>query len=238
MNINIAICDDERTEIIYLSEFVRKWAAGRGISLRISDYESAEKFLFTYEDDKAVDILLLDIQMKTMDGVELARRIRKDNEAVQIIFITGYPDFIADGYDVSALHYLMKPVKEDKLFEVLDRAVKSLTKQKRAILLNIDGGSLRILIDEIIYVEALDHFLEVQAAGQKYTVKMPLYELERKLTGNFIHCHRSYIVNLSYIRKITRTEVVLDSGQILPLSRRLYANVNKAMMKYLTGGAK
>lgn len=237
MDMNVVICDDEYAEITYLATLVRKWAAERGISLRLSDYESAECFLFAYEDDKAVDILLLDIQMKKMDGVELARHIRKDNETVQIVFITGYSDFIADGYDVSALHYLMKPVKEDRLFEILDKAVKNVSKQRRTLLLNTDGGIFRIFMDEIEYVEALNHDLEVQAAGQKYTVKMPLYELKRKLSDSFIHCHRSYIVNLSRIRKITRMEITLDSGQMIPISRRLYANVNQAMMKYLIGGA-
>lgn len=77
-------------------------------------HDSAEKFLFHYADDKAWDILLLDIEMGAMDGVTMAKRVRQDNEAVQIVFITGYSDYIAEGYEVAALHYLMKPVNKDR----------------------------------------------------------------------------------------------------------------------------
>ena len=234
--INISVCDDERAEITYLTALVRQWAAARDLAVRLSGCESAESFLFAYEDDKTTDILLLDIQMKDMDGVELARQLRKDNDAVQIIFITGYPDFIAEGYDVSALHYLMKPVKEDKLYEVLDKAVKTILKSQKAIHLDTDGGSIRLFTDEIIFIEAYGHFLEIQTTQQKHTAKIPLREIENKLTSDFIRCHRSYIVNMRFIKKITRTEVTLDSEKAIPLSRRLYADVNIAMIKYLKGG--
>ncbi len=234
--INITICDDERAQVEYLSAIVQQWANARGTAIRICDYNSAESFLFHYEQDKSADILLLDIQMKAMDGVALARHIRIGNDSVQIVFITGYPDFIAEGYDVSALHYLMKPVNEEKLREVLDKATARIAKGKEMILLSIDDGSVRISAEDIVYVEVFNHTLEIQTIREKLSVKMPLYELESKLTRDFVRCHRCYVVNLRCVKKITRTEITLDSGQTLPLSRRLYADVNKAMLKFLTGG--
>jgi len=229
--LNIAICDDERTEIEYLRTLCGEWSAARGTPLRLADYANAESFLFAYEDDKSADILLLDVQMGTMDGVTLARRIREENKSVQIVFITGFPDYMAEGYDVAALHYLIKPVKAGKLFEVLDRAAGNLARQAASLML--DG--VRIAMDEIIFIEALDHTLEIHTARGKHAVKMPLYKLEPMLSGDFVQPHRSYMVNMRHIRKITRTAVTLDSGQDLPLSRRQYTAVNKAMMKYLTG---
>ena len=129
----IFICDDVQAESKLLTALVRQWAQAQDTAVYISTFESSESLLFAYEDDKSVEILLLDIQMKNMNGVELARRIHEDNKAVQIIFITGFPDFISEGYDVSALHYLIKPVKKGKLFEVLDRAAERLGKSEQAV---------------------------------------------------------------------------------------------------------
>lgn len=89
-------------------------------------FSSAEAFIFHCVENKEYDVLLLYIEMGNMDGVTLARQIRKSNKNVQIVFITGYSDYIAEGYDVEALHYLMKPLKDEKLFDVLDRAVNKL----------------------------------------------------------------------------------------------------------------
>lgn len=234
--INIAICDDERAEIEYLSARVRTWAAKRSFAVRISAWESAESFLFAYAEDKSVDILLLDIQMAGMDGVELARRIRRDNDGVQIIFITGFPDYIAEGYDVSALHYLMKPVHEEKLDAVLDKAIRQRARVSPRLYLTLDGESVCIRTDEVVCIETFDHLLEITTVQETHSVKMPLYELESRLTPDFIRCHRCCTVNMRYIKKITRKEIVLDSGKTLPLSRRLYPEVNRALLKHLTGG--
>ena len=128
MSLHIGICDDEQVEIQYLQKIVLDWAHTGHHNISINLFPSSEAFLFNHENDKNFDILLLDIQMGDMDGVELAKLLRNSDKLVQIIFITGFPDFIAEGYEVSALHYLMKPVKEEKLFEVLDKAVSRLQK--------------------------------------------------------------------------------------------------------------
>jgi len=109
MTYHIAICDDSASDIEYVGSAVQKWAEQSDNIIKIDRFSSAEEFLCHYEDDKSYDILLLDIEMKALSGVELAKAVRKDNESVQIIFITGYSDYIAEGYEVSALHYLMKP---------------------------------------------------------------------------------------------------------------------------------
>ena len=117
-----AICDDRAEDAQLVAQYVREWGESREESVALEMFPSAEAFLFAYDEDKNFDLLLLDVEMGGMDGVTMARRVRAENTAVQIVFITGYTDYIAEGYDVAALHYLVKPVREEKLFEVLDRA--------------------------------------------------------------------------------------------------------------------
>jgi len=233
--INISLCDDELAEITYLSSLVRNWAAARGVDARLSGYQSAESFLFAYEEDKSVDILLLDIQMGGMDGVELARRMRKDNETVQIIFITGFSDFIAEGYDVSALHYLMKPVKEEKLHEVLDKAADRLKKAEQTLLVQTPDATAKVLLADILYIEAFAHYVAIQTNTASIETRANIGEIEQSVGEGFIRCHRSYIVGLQHIRRITKTDVILDDGKNIPLSRRLYTEVNLAFIEFYKG---
>ncbi|MDE7285047.1 MAG: response regulator, partial [Lachnospiraceae bacterium] len=114
MNYKISVIDDNSADTEYVAALAGRWAESEGHSLRIFTFPSAEAFLFQYEEEQDFDILLLDIEMEEMTGVELAKKVRQGNDAVQIVFITGYPDFIAEGYEVSALHYLMKPVSYEK----------------------------------------------------------------------------------------------------------------------------
>lgn len=230
---HIAICDDERTEIKYLSSLVNRWAGQRSNIVRISDYDSAENFLFHLEDEQNIDILLLDIQMKKMDGVQLAHRIRKNNESMQIIFITGYPDFMAQGYDVSALHYLIKPVKEEKLFEVLDKAVLHLDKSSRIIRFPKTGGDIKIKADSIIYAEVLSHRVVLYLAdGKKEDFSMRISDMQLLLGEGFFKCHRSYIVSMKHVTRVTKTAMVLDNSREIPLSRDLYDEANQEFIMY------
>ena len=129
----IAICDDETIDTDYLCGLVEKWEAYAKHTVQIKTFVSAEEFLFHYEEDKVWHILLLDIEMGKINGVELAKKIRIKNKEVQIIFITGYNDYISDGYDVEALHYILKPVYKEKLYEVLSRACERLKKEEAAL---------------------------------------------------------------------------------------------------------
>ena len=230
--VNVAICDDERVEITFLASIVRKWAAARCVGVCLSEYESAESFLFSYEEKKTIDILLLDIQMGGMDGVSLAKKIRSANREIQIIFITGYMAYIADGYDVEALHYLIKPVTDEKLNAILDRAMDKLARNERAIFISHAGENTRIPLYEIRYIEVWHNYTTIHAKIE-YTVKKTLGELEKELGDSFFRVGRSGIVNLRFVQSTTRTEVHLLDGVVVPLSRGLYEALNRAMIERL-----
>ena len=230
---SIAICDDDLVDAKYISDLVTGWANGRTISLKT--YPSAEAFLFQYEAAKDYDVLLLDIEMGAMDGIELAKQVRKSNQSVQIIFITGYPDHMSEGYEVSALHYLLKPVQKDKLFSVLDRAVENIVRQRKSEVFDTVGGQVKLYLDHILYAEAFLHSTELKTASESYSLNEPISKLEKKLGDGFVRCHRSYIVNLKWISRISRNELTLDNGICLPLSRRLAEDVRRRFIAYYRG---
>lgn len=228
----IAVCDDNNADIVYITSLVSQWAEESGCMAKLDSFFSAESFLFQYEEKKDYDILLLDIEMGKKNGVELARQIRKENDHIQIVFVTGFSDFVMDGYEVEALHYLIKPVDQGKLCEVLNRAVKNLNKAERTLLFTVDGEALRIPAGEILTVEAFAHTVVISTQKGSFRVNMPISEAEKRLGEGFVRCHRSYIAGLAHIRRIARNAVILDNGTEVPLSRGSYQKVNQAFIMY------
>jgi len=232
MNYQIAICDDNTIDLKYVEAFVQEWAHNSQNTINISTFPSAEAFLFNYEEKhENYDILLLDIEMGNMDGVELAKQIRRENETVQIVFITGYSDYISEGYEVAALHYLIKPVKKEKLFQILDRAVQKIQKNEQTLYLELSDETVRISVYEIKYLEVQQNYVTIHAKND-YTIKKTLSEFERELDERFYRMGRSFIVNLLYIRKITKTDVFLSDGTVIPLPRGQYEPLNRAFISH------
>ena len=229
MKVNFAICDDSVVDSNYVKELVTQWANDKKYQVNIDIFSSAEAFIFHYVENKEYDVLLLDIEMGNMDGVTLARQIRKSNKSVQIVFITGYSDYIAEGYDVEALHYLMKPLKKEKLCDVLDRAVNKIMQNEKHLVLNTFDEMIRIPLHEIIYIDVDRNYVTVHS-NKDYTVKKTLAEIEKELDERFFRIGRSAIVNLKYISRVTKTDVYLNNGIILQLPRGIYEALNRAII--------
>ena len=235
MHLRIAICDDEAAQIEYLRRTVTDWASARDHTVVLQCFSSAEAFLFEYEEDRAYDILLLDIEMDRLNGVELARRIRADNGDVQIAFVTGYPDFISEGYEVSAIHYLIKPVKAEKLSEVLDRAAAARERGRRYVLLPDGKELLRIAVDEMVYGESDGHYVLLHTGNDSYRLRMTVPELTEYLGDGFCRISRSFVVGLAHVQRVGKTVVTLDNGTELPQGRGMYDEISRALVKYLRG---
>ncbi len=229
MKYKVAICDDSDADRRYIMNMVRSWASAAGHEVQIDGFPSAESFLFRYAGESDYDILLLDIEMGAMDGVTMAKELRKSNDTVQIIFITGYSDYISEGYEVAALHYLMKPVNEEKLCLVLDRAAEKLAKNERVLNFEVSGEMVRVPIYQIRYADVLGNYVTVHAQTD-VTVKMTLGELEKQLDERFYRVGRSALVNLMQISRVTRAEIRLNDGTAIPLPRGAYEGVNRAII--------
>lgn len=231
MSYRVAIVDDSETDAQFVRDLLIDWSENRQLGIQAQIFSSAESFLFRYAEDKDWDILLLDIEMGAMDGVTMAKRVRRDNEAVQIVFITGYSDYISEGYEVAALHYLMKPVNREKLLTVLDRALDKRRQQERCLILESAGELVRIPFYDIRYLDVRQNYVTVHAKDD-HTVKRTLGDFEKDLDNRFCRVGRSMIVNLSFIQRVTKTEVRLSDGTVLPLPRGAYEPLNRAIIQY------
>lgn len=229
----IAVCDDNPADAGYVADVIRRWAQARAVLMEIERFPSAEAFWFQYEENRCYDILFLDIEMEPegMNGIELAAKLRKNDSSIQLVFVTGYMEYIADGYDVEALHYLLKPVTEEKLGSVLARALARVKAREKELFLQTTDGSVRVLNSEIRYLEVQRNYVTIHAA-EEYTVKRTIGDLEKELDESFYRTGRSFIVNLRFVRKITKTQVFLKDGAQVPLSRGLYEGINRAMIQY------
>ena len=231
MNYNIAICDDERDQQEQLQAVAAEWAVENGHSCRIRTFTSAEEFLFEYEEDKAFDILLLDVEMNNISGIELAKRIRRDNNRAEIIFITSHFEFVGEGYEVDALHYLIKPVAAEKLKQVMTKATEKLMIEPPWVVINFDGQTIKLYESEILYIEAFRHYISIRTTAGEYTIKENLFSFEQKLSDDFYRVHRSYLASLKQITRISRTAVWVGKEE-LPLARGKYDDINRAFIEH------
>lgn len=229
MYYQIAICDDSKIDTQYITNFVKCWAQEANISVHIDAFPSAEAFLFHYEEKKDYDILLLDVEMGAMNGVTLAKTLRKENDTIQIVFLTGYSDYISEGYEVAALHYLLKPVQKEKLFSVLYRALDKVKKNEKILNLETRSEILRIPIYEIRYADVTGNYVTIHAK-KDYTLKMTLGKLEKLLDERFYRAGRSVIVNITNISRVTKAEIKLRDGTVIALPRGAYEGINRAII--------
>ena len=239
MTWNIAICEDNSTQQKNLIRMLQNWEETCSHTLQIHTYSDCESFWFAWEEQMTFDILLLDIDLgqNKMTGMELARKIRKKDSKLTIIFITGLFEYISEGYDVQALHYLIKPIEDKKLFEILDRATVLTKSKEEYLLLENESGVQLIPHSQIIYAEAFSHNIALYQKNNDQLIcqyfRMSMTELEQKLpVTEFYRCHRSYLVHLNHIQKLNKGEVVLDCDTKVPVSRSKEKHLYETFLNY------
>ncbi len=230
----IAICEDEKVVLDFETSLVNKWAAGRGCPLELDTYISAEQFLFESEDKASYDVLIFDIQMKNMNGMELAKKLRARGCDSVIIFVTGVPDYAIEGYEVGAVRYILKPVKEEVLNGLLDSAFEERQKKAEDFFLLGQGADLeKISFEKILYIEARGHYVFLKGTDFEREWKAGFAETAAAFEGRGFFClRRGLLVNLAHVARITRTDCILDGGETLPVARGAYKELNEAFIEF------
>lgn len=234
--LHVAICDDDKVLLENLSREVELWAKEEQVVCSVELFATADAFLFSWEEEKDIEVLLLDIEMPGMDGMELAKKLRQKGERLSIIFVTGNPDFALEGYDLEAVSYLVKPVKRDRLCAALNRAARQ-SGGREAILVPIAAGEVeKVYVSDLCLLESRDHETVLSMRdGRSIVCKEPLRQLEQELgkkADAFFKPHRSYMINLGYVERMTRKDVQMEDGTLIPIARGKREELNQAYMRY------
>lgn len=235
----IAICEDDAAQQAYEEKLVCAWARDNQYKVAVDAYANAEQFLFAAEDKQEYDLLILDIQMGGMSGMELAGKLRENGGNMGIIFLTGVPDYALEGYEVGAIRYLMKPLKEKDFYDLLDKLFEKLKQESGAYFLWEQGMNVcKIAFCDIIYVEARGHYLRMNTVKGEVEWKASFSSLTEEFKDRrFFLLRRGLLVNLEHVERITRSECILDHGETLPVARSRYQELNEAFITYYRGKA-
>lgn len=229
----IVVCDDNDIQAKKLCEDIRKSLEEVTNQVEIFKFNSGEDLLEAELMD--IDIFFLDIQMDKITGMDVAKEIRKDNDLSEIIFTTSLMDYVRDGYKVRAYRYLLKPINFEELKESTLSCIEDiLKKNKNYMIIENRDKTDKVLIESIMYIEVRKKELTIHTADRLYITKSSLEKLEHELEKyNFFRCHKSYLINIEYIRSISKETVIIDNEEI-PVSRRRMPSL-KTKLTYVLG---
>ena len=216
----VALCEDEAVERRQIAALCRDIFAAQGVEAEIVSFSSADALRQAAEEKRAAfDLYLLDIQMEGTTGLELAQWLYGQGVRDRVIFITGNPEYALAGYEAHPLHYLLKPVSRERL---------------EAALFQRGGKAVPLPMGEIRYLESRNHGVIVHLRDGEQSFAMPLAEAERLLpAGAFQRCHKSYLVNLTWVERATHAGVLLKDSSRLPMSRTFYSDFQNAIVRRL-----
>lgn len=228
--ISIAICDDELAILGELGKKITNYMIKMQIDYTLTKYVRGEQLLYCNQD---YDIVLLDIKMNGINGIETAKKLRIQGKDCYLIFITALKEYVFDAFEVSAVNYLVKPIKNEKLYTTLDKIISRITAESDKFLTISNGQEFkRIKLNDIMYCEASNHNIFVYTINGIENYKCKIEHLETELNEKFFRCHRSYLLNFKYVQSYKDGFALLSSGEKIPVAKRRQQEFIKALLLY------
>lgn len=230
--IHIAICDDERYMLDKLKKLVSDFFYKENIQINILQFSSGEELL-NY--NKPIEVLFLDIQMKNMNGMETAKKLRNHNFRGVLIFVTILKELVFQAFEVQAFDYLLKPIEEEHFKKVMNRLLISLKSAKeKSLLIQRKSENRIIFFDDIIFCEIMNRKVYLHLQSEEIIDYYDKIEnLETKLDKRFFRCHRSYLINLKYLKSFRDGLAYMNNGETIPVSRLRSKEFTSVILQYM-----
>lgn len=231
----IAVCDDEKAFIDIIIPMLEQWAKKHNIYLALYRFTNGDDLIAAHQNE-CMDLIILDVIMPLLNGVDTARELRNDNHTVPIIFLTSSREYAVESYEIKAFHYLMKPIEYEKLDSILDDFLKIYILPRNSFTAKTTNGFCRITLADVDYLEAQNKKVLVHMNDGRL---LEICEQFSKCVGvfspeqGFCRCHRSYIVNLNSVEQFSRKEIITSRCASIPISRNSYAAFKEAYFNHM-----
>ena len=233
---NIAICEDEEIYQQMLLEKLKKYQEKFHGKLKIEWFKSGEELLEIYRySSHRFDVLFLDIKLEGLSGMEVAKKIRKMDQQVELVFLTSLMEYAIEGYQVNALRYLLKPIQQAQLNDLLNLII---TKRKEEVLtISTKFGQKKIVLKEIAYIESKQRKLYFHCNQEVDKMYGKIGEFAITLANNnFVRPHQSYLVQLEFVKELKKDHLILEDGSLIPVSKGYAKTFKAAFFDYLSQG--
>lgn len=227
----IIICDDEIKYLTDLKKYVEKYMNSKFKSFTIDATTNPNEII---NSANAYDLAFLDIEMNEINGISLAKELKKRNGKVVVFFVTSYKKYLDDAMDLNIFRFFEKPFNPERLYSGLDKAMEYIDEAYVDFYVYNNQAQQRILVDDVIYLESMNRKVVLNSTQGKYVVKDKLEDWCRSLPNTFFYqVHKSYLVNLHYVDRYNYTELFLRNGDRIPISSRKQADFHKYWFAYL-----
>ncbi len=231
----VAICENEREAMERLCALLEECYGGR---MRITEYVEGADLLDEWEraGRQLQEIILMDIRFQDEDGISVAKKLQQRYPHAFIIFVTGFVEYASEIFEADPVYFLLKPVSIDKLCAAMERAIRHLLRDENDLVAFSEGGStVQLMPRNISYMESHLHEVHIHEVGRIWSLHGKLSELTKRMPIQFLRVHQSYLVNMDYIVKFTKQEIVLQDGSRIPISRARQLEASKRFLNYLHG---
>ena len=217
--IHIAICDDEKDFVAHLTGLLNQYAAETGVEIKVTAYYDGMELIEKY--DTTIDLIFLDIQMRLVNGLRAAERVRQMDEKVGIIFLTTLTQYGLEGYKYQATNYIIKPIRYARLKEEMKQWLERHRQDDSPfIVVANDAGKFKVFLKSLRFIETFNRNLLLHTDQENIICYKKMKELETELVQHgFVRCHSGYLVNLFYVKRIEKLDIILTTGERVPISQ-------------------